>query len=187
MKGREREYYRNDEATAGTWKDGWLYSGDLARLDEDGYLYIVGRKKDVIIRGGNNIHAVDVEAVLLEHPDVVEAAVATRPPRPKAMPASQSGTRFGLSSSTLARPPAAAPTQNVPLIARSAQPRTRPGISSSMAELIAEYSPPIAAPVRKRKRAKLPKSQESAVRKAATRYRPSVTVKSFLRPRRSVR
>ena len=79
MKGREREYYRNDEATAGTWKDGWLYSGDLARLDEDGYLYIVGRKKDVIIRGGNNIHAVDVEAVLLEHPDVVEAAVVGIP------------------------------------------------------------------------------------------------------------
>ena len=79
MKGRQREYYRNEEATAGTWKDGWLYSGDLARLDEDGYLYIVGRKKDVIIRGGNNIHAVDVEAVLLEHPDVVEAAVVGIP------------------------------------------------------------------------------------------------------------
>jgi acyl-CoA synthetase (AMP-forming)/AMP-acid ligase II len=79
MKGREREYYRNDEATAGTWKDGWLYSGDLARLDDDGYLYIVGRKKDVIIRGGNNIHAVDVEAVLIEHPHVVEAAVVGIP------------------------------------------------------------------------------------------------------------
>src|ERR1700730_9495744 len=79
MKGREREYYRNDEATAGTWKDGWLYSGDLARLDEDGYLYIVGRKKDVIIRGGNNIHAMDVEGVLMEHPDVVEAAVVGIP------------------------------------------------------------------------------------------------------------
>jgi acyl-CoA synthetase (AMP-forming)/AMP-acid ligase II len=79
MKGREREYFRNDEATAGTWKNGWLYSGDLARLDEDGYLYIVGRKKDVIIRGGNNIHAVDVEAVLLEHPEVVEAAVVGVP------------------------------------------------------------------------------------------------------------
>ncbi len=79
MKGREREYYRNDEATAGTWKDGWLYSGDLARLDDDGYLYIVGRKKDVIIRGGNNIHAVDVEGVLLEHPHVVEAAVVGIP------------------------------------------------------------------------------------------------------------
>jgi len=79
MPGREREYYRNAEATAGMWREGWLYSGDLARLDEDGYLYIVGRKKDVIIRGGNNIHAVDVEAVLLEHPDVVEAAVVGIP------------------------------------------------------------------------------------------------------------
>jgi acyl-CoA synthetase (AMP-forming)/AMP-acid ligase II len=79
MPGREREYYRDADATAGMWRDGWLYSGDLARLDEDGYLYIVGRKKDVIIRGGNNIHAVDVEAVLLEHPDVVEAAVVGVP------------------------------------------------------------------------------------------------------------
>jgi acyl-CoA synthetase (AMP-forming)/AMP-acid ligase II len=75
MEGRQREYYRNAEATAGTWKDGWLYSGDLARLDADGYLYIVGRKKDVIIRGGNNVHAVDIEAVLLDHPDVIEAGV----------------------------------------------------------------------------------------------------------------
>lgn len=79
MPGREREYYRNAEATDSTWKDGWLYSGDLARLDEDGYLYIVGRKKDVIIRGGNNIHAMDVETVLIEHPHVVEAAVVGIP------------------------------------------------------------------------------------------------------------
>jgi len=79
MAGRQREYYRNPEATAGAWKDGWLYTGDLARLDEDGYLYIVGRKKDVIIRGGNNIHAMDVEAVLHDHPDVVEAAVVGVP------------------------------------------------------------------------------------------------------------
>ena len=79
MAGRQREYYRDPDATAGTWKDGWLYSGDLARLDEDGYLYIVGRKKDVIIRGGNNVHASDVEAVLHEHPDVVEAAVVGIP------------------------------------------------------------------------------------------------------------
>jgi acyl-CoA synthetase (AMP-forming)/AMP-acid ligase II len=79
MEGRQREYYRNEEATAGTWKDGWLYSGDLARIDEDGYLYIVGRKKDVIIRGGNNIHAVDIEAVLLDHPGVIEAGVVGIP------------------------------------------------------------------------------------------------------------
>jgi acyl-CoA synthetase (AMP-forming)/AMP-acid ligase II len=79
LKGREREYYRDPEATAGTWKDGWLHSGDLGRMDEDGYLYIVGRKKDVIIRGGNNIHAVDVEAVLFDHPAVIDAAVVGMP------------------------------------------------------------------------------------------------------------
>ena len=76
MEGKQREYYKNDEATAATWtEDGWLRSGDLAYLDEDGFLYICGRKKDMIIRGGNNIYATDVEAVLLEHPEVQEAAV----------------------------------------------------------------------------------------------------------------
>jgi acyl-CoA synthetase (AMP-forming)/AMP-acid ligase II len=76
MPGRQREYYRDDEATSATWtEDGWLRSGDLAYLDEDGFIYIVGRKKDMIIRGGNNIYATDVEAVILEHPDVREAAV----------------------------------------------------------------------------------------------------------------
>jgi acyl-CoA synthetase (AMP-forming)/AMP-acid ligase II len=77
--GQEREYYRDPEATANMWKGGWLHSGDLGHLDEDGYLYIVGRKKDVIIRGGNNVHATDVEAALFEHPAVREAAVAGIP------------------------------------------------------------------------------------------------------------
>jgi len=80
MAGKQREYYKNDDATAATWTDdGWLRSGDLAYLDEDGFLYICGRKKDMIIRGGNNIYATDVEAVLLEHPDVQEAAVTGIP------------------------------------------------------------------------------------------------------------
>ena len=77
--GREREYFNDPDANAATWRDGWLHSGDLARLDDDGFLYIVGRMKDVIIRGGNNVHAADVEAVLYEHPDVQEAAVAGVP------------------------------------------------------------------------------------------------------------
>ena len=77
--GREREYFNDADATASTWRDGWLHSGDLAYLDEDGFLYIVGRQKDVIIRGGNNVHAADVEAVLYEHPAVQEAAVAGVP------------------------------------------------------------------------------------------------------------
>ncbi|HXX91604.1 MAG TPA: AMP-binding protein [Acidimicrobiales bacterium] len=80
MQGRQREYYNNPEATAATWTEGgWLRTGDLGRLDADGYLYIVGRKKDIIIRGGNNVHAQDVETVLHDMPGVVEAAVVGVP------------------------------------------------------------------------------------------------------------
>jgi acyl-CoA synthetase (AMP-forming)/AMP-acid ligase II len=75
MPGREREYYNDPEATAATWSDGWLHTGDLGYLDADGYLYIVGRAKEVIIRGGNNVYATDVEGVLAEHPAVQDAAV----------------------------------------------------------------------------------------------------------------
>jgi acyl-CoA synthetase (AMP-forming)/AMP-acid ligase II len=74
--GKEREYFNDPDATAQAWRDGWLYTGDLARIDPDGYLYIVGRKKDVIIRGGNNVHSVDVEAAIMEFPGVREVAVA---------------------------------------------------------------------------------------------------------------
>jgi len=74
-----REYYGDPEATARTWSGTWLRSGDLGRLDEDGYLYIVGRAKDVVIRGGNNISAGEVENVLYEHVGVLEAAVVPIP------------------------------------------------------------------------------------------------------------
>lgn len=74
--GREREYFRDPEATARSWKDGWLQTGDMAEVDEDGYLYLRGRMKDMIIRGGNNVYSSDVESVLYEHPAIREAAVA---------------------------------------------------------------------------------------------------------------
>jgi len=73
--GRPREYYSDPEATSRTWVDGWLVTGDLGRIDADGYLYIVGRSKDVIIRGGNNIHPTDVEHAIELHPAVREVAV----------------------------------------------------------------------------------------------------------------
>lgn len=68
-------YYKMPEETAATIKDGWLYTGDLARMDEDGYFYIVDRKKDLILVGGYNVYPREVEEVLYNHPDVVEVAV----------------------------------------------------------------------------------------------------------------
>jgi long-chain acyl-CoA synthetase len=68
-------YWNKPEATAETFTDGWLHSGDVARLDEEGFVYIVDRAKDMLIRGGENIYCVEVEGVLFEHPAVTEAAV----------------------------------------------------------------------------------------------------------------
>jgi len=70
-----KSYWGNPEATAETIRDGWLSTGDLARMDEDGYFFIVDRKKDLIIRGGYNVYPREVEEVLYEHPAVAEAAV----------------------------------------------------------------------------------------------------------------
>jgi len=68
-------YWRDPEATEKAFVDGWFRTGDLGRLDEDGFLYIEDRKKDMIVSGGENIATPEVERVLYEHPDVVEAAV----------------------------------------------------------------------------------------------------------------
>ncbi|MCK9512202.1 MAG: AMP-binding protein [Pigmentiphaga sp.] len=68
-------YWRNPEATAGTLKDGWLYTGDMGILDEDGFLTLKDRSKDLIISGGSNIYPREVEEVLLMHPAVNEATV----------------------------------------------------------------------------------------------------------------
>ncbi|RTR33952.1 long-chain-fatty-acid--CoA ligase [Robertmurraya yapensis] len=72
-------YYGLVEETRNTIRDGWLYTGDLVRMDEDGYLYIVDRKKDLVIRGGLNIYPRDVEEVIVKHEAVSEVAVVGLP------------------------------------------------------------------------------------------------------------
>jgi long-chain acyl-CoA synthetase len=75
MKG----YYNNPQATAEAFRDGWFHTGDLAYADDDGYYFIVDRKKDLIIRGGYNVYPREVEEVLFAHPAVAEAAVVGKP------------------------------------------------------------------------------------------------------------
>jgi acyl-CoA synthetase (AMP-forming)/AMP-acid ligase II len=71
MKG----YYKNPEKTAEALKGGWLHTGDMARMDSDGFIYLVDRKKDIIISGGENIFPVEIEAVLQGHPKIHDVAV----------------------------------------------------------------------------------------------------------------
>ena len=68
-------YYKDPEATAAVLRDGWLFTGDMARMDEDGFIYLVDRKKDVIISGGENIYPVQVEDFLRAHPAIKDVAV----------------------------------------------------------------------------------------------------------------
>ena len=70
-----QEYFGNPAATAETIKNGWLHTGDLGYRDADGYFFIVGRKKEMIIRGGENIYPKEIEEVLYRHQGVQEAAV----------------------------------------------------------------------------------------------------------------
>jgi long-chain acyl-CoA synthetase len=75
MKG----YWNRPDATEETIRDGWFYSGDMAKIDDEGYFFIVDRKKDMIIRGGYNVYPREIEEVLYEHPAVEEAAVVAVP------------------------------------------------------------------------------------------------------------
>ena len=70
-----KEYYRNPEQTAQTLRKGWLNTGDMGRIDEDGFIWLVDRKKDVIFYGGENIYPADIEAVLSHHPQIHDVAV----------------------------------------------------------------------------------------------------------------
>jgi long-chain acyl-CoA synthetase len=72
-------YWHRPEETASTFTEGWLHSGDIGRIDEQGRLFIVDRAKDIIIRGGENISSLEVESALYQHPAVLEAAVFSTP------------------------------------------------------------------------------------------------------------
>ena len=74
-----RGYWNNPEATTNSHIDGWFKTGDIGYMDEEGYLFIVGRIKDVVIRGGENVGCGEVEAALLEHPQIREAAAYSVP------------------------------------------------------------------------------------------------------------
>jgi len=70
-----KEYYRNPKKTRETLKDGWLYTGDMATMDDEGFIFLVDRKKDVIITGGENIYPVEVEDALHNHVKIYDVAV----------------------------------------------------------------------------------------------------------------
>lgn len=77
--GLMQEYYKNPGLTAQTIRNGWLFTGDLGKSDEDGFIYFVDRKKDLVNSGGENVYPVEVEAVILRHPDVHDVAVIGTP------------------------------------------------------------------------------------------------------------
>ena len=72
-------YYKEPEATAAVMTNGWLHTGDMAVWDEDNYIHIVDRKKDIIISGGENISSIEVERAIAAHPAVLECAVVSAP------------------------------------------------------------------------------------------------------------
>lgn len=74
-----KEYYHNPEKTAETIRSGWLYTGDMGRMDEDGFIWVSGRKKDVIISGGENIYPAEIEEILQSHPKIHDVAVISLP------------------------------------------------------------------------------------------------------------
>ena len=74
-RGLQTEYWRNEEATKKSIVNGYFHTGDLVRQDEEGFIYVVDRKKSMFISGGENVYPAEVERVLREHPDIDEAAV----------------------------------------------------------------------------------------------------------------
>lgn len=77
--GNMKGYYKNEELTSTTFKNGWLLTGDMAKCDEDGFIWIVDRKKDMIISGGVNIFPKEIEDLLITHPKIAEVTVVGVP------------------------------------------------------------------------------------------------------------
>ena len=127
-----RGYWNRPEETAKTFSKGWLHTGDVARLDEDGFIYIVDRAKDMIIRGGENVYSVQVEAALFEHPAVADSAVIGMPRsdarrggrRRRRAPARRQGDRRGAGAARQGAPGRVhgADAHLVPLRTPAAQP-----------------------------------------------------------------
>jgi acyl-CoA synthetase (AMP-forming)/AMP-acid ligase II len=74
-----REYYKNPEKTLETIREGWLYTGDMGKMDKDGFIWFVDRKKDVIICGGENVYPIEIEDTLQSHPKVHDVGVIGLP------------------------------------------------------------------------------------------------------------
>ncbi|KYH00390.1 fatty acid--CoA ligase family protein, partial [Bradyrhizobium sp. DOA1] len=74
-------YWNNPQATAAAFRDGWYRTGDIVRMDAEGFVYLLDRAKDMLIRGGENVYCVEIEDALLAHPDIFEAAIVGIPDR----------------------------------------------------------------------------------------------------------
>ena len=114
-----REYWNSPEATAETIRDGWLYTGDGATVDEDGYVYIQDRIKDMIISGGENVYPAEVEGVLMQHPGIGDAAVI-----------GQSSARWGESA--------------VAIVVRKDPALDTAGVLAFVSDKLARYKQPVA-------------------------------------------
>ena len=111
-------YLNREEATADSIRDGWFHTGDIARIDEDGFVYIVDRAKDMVLRGGENVYCSEVETAIYQHPDVAEAAV------------------FGVPDDRLGEDVAAA------VVLRPGRSLTQEDLASFLAERIAKFKIP---------------------------------------------
>jgi acyl-CoA synthetase (AMP-forming)/AMP-acid ligase II len=120
-----RCYWNRPELEATTFEDGWFRTGDVATIDDEGYLFIVDRIKDLIIRGGENIGTGKVESVLLAHPDVLECAVYAVPDERlgEEVGATVYGTRRSTSTRCAPTSPTISPASRSP--ATSPSPRNR--------------------------------------------------------------